>query len=215
MQPYFLPYFGYFQLIDAVDVWVCMDHATFIKKGYMHKNKIQNDITIRVPLIGASSNRNTSEILIDLSGRDWYKLNKTLHQKYSSEPYFSEAKSLLDDASENHNGTLAGFNFSIIQNIVDYLEIDTQLISSSLGLTDKSKSDGIIEIAKGLKASTYINAPGGADLYSKEYFLEKNVNLQFIWPNLIGEFKELSIFHLLCCYSKSELKLKLKNYKCI
>ena len=40
MQPYFFPYLGYFQLIQAVDVWVNMDHAAFKKKGFMHKNPV-------------------------------------------------------------------------------------------------------------------------------------------------------------------------------
>ena len=41
MQPYFFPYLGYFQLMNAVDLWVNMDHASFIKKGFMHKNIIE------------------------------------------------------------------------------------------------------------------------------------------------------------------------------
>ena len=195
---------GYFQLINAVDIWVCMDHASFINRGYMHRNKVRGDIPIRVPLIGASQNKNTREISIDLSCRDWNKVKKTLDLKYSEEPYFSIAKNLIDRASENDFQNLASFNFAMIKGIVDYLEIDTRLISSSIGLTSKIKSDGIIEIAKVFNGETYINAPGGIGLYDKEYFLKHNLRLQFLNPTLQGEFKDMSIFHLLSCYSKSE-----------
>ena len=212
MQPYFLPYLGYFQLIDAVDIWICMDHATFIKKGYMHRNKILDDIPIRVPLIGASQNRNTSEIHVDLNSRDWHKLEKTLYQKYSNTPYFTVAKGILDNAKSNNIGSLASFNFEIIQGIVDYLGMKTRLISSSLGMTEQSRSDGLIEITKGFKGTTYVNAPGGVNLYSKQYFAENELELQFIKPNLKGEFLEMSIFHLLCCYSREEINLVLKKY---
>ena len=212
MQPYFLPYLGYFQLIEAVDIWICMDHATFIKKGYMHRNKILDDIPIRVPLIGASSNRNTSEILVDLNSRDWHKLEKTLCQKYSNTPYFTVAKRILDNAKSKNIGSLSSFNFALIQGIADYLGIQTRLIPSSLGMTQQSRSDGIIEITKGFNGTTYINAPGGVDLYSKSYFAEKELKLQFIKPNLKGEFLEMSIFHLLCCYSRDEINLELKKY---
>ena len=40
MQPYAFPYFGYLQLMKAVDHFVFMDDVTFIKKGFMNRNKI-------------------------------------------------------------------------------------------------------------------------------------------------------------------------------
>ena len=40
MQPYFLPYIGYFQLINAVDVFVIYDDVNYIKKGWINRNTI-------------------------------------------------------------------------------------------------------------------------------------------------------------------------------
>ena len=40
MQPYFLPYIGYFQLISAVDVFVIYDEVEFTKKGWINRNRI-------------------------------------------------------------------------------------------------------------------------------------------------------------------------------
>ena len=40
MQPYAFPYFGYLQLMKAVDHFVFMDDVTFIKKGWMNRNKL-------------------------------------------------------------------------------------------------------------------------------------------------------------------------------
>ena len=40
MQPYFLPYLGYFQLINAVDVFVIYDNIKFTKKGWINRNRI-------------------------------------------------------------------------------------------------------------------------------------------------------------------------------
>ena len=66
MQPYFMPYLGYFQLIEAVDVWVNMDHVSFQKGSYMNRNVVAEGAAIRVPLLGASQNKNTRETAIDL-----------------------------------------------------------------------------------------------------------------------------------------------------
>jgi len=40
MQPYFLPYIGYFQLINAVDEFIIYDNIQFSKKGWFHRNRL-------------------------------------------------------------------------------------------------------------------------------------------------------------------------------
>lgn len=52
MQPYFFPYLGYFQLIDSVDVYVNLDHVSFMKRSYMTRNVLKNDTAIQVRVKG-------------------------------------------------------------------------------------------------------------------------------------------------------------------
>ena len=40
MQPYFMPYIGYFQMIKAVDKFVFYDDDNFIKQGWINNNLI-------------------------------------------------------------------------------------------------------------------------------------------------------------------------------
>ncbi len=56
MQPYLFPYYGYFQLIDAVDKFVIYDDVNYIKKGWVNRNKIiinGNEYLFTMPLSGA------------------------------------------------------------------------------------------------------------------------------------------------------------------
>ena len=60
MQPYFLPYIGYFQLIAAVDVFVVYDNIKYTKKGWINRNRMLLDGEARyftVPLQDASPSR--------------------------------------------------------------------------------------------------------------------------------------------------------------
>jgi len=53
MQPYFLPYIGYFQLIKSVDVFVIYDNIKYTKKGWINRNRmLQNgkDVIFSLPL---------------------------------------------------------------------------------------------------------------------------------------------------------------------
>lgn len=40
MQPYFVPYIGYWQLMNAVDEYVIYDDVNFIKGGWINRNRI-------------------------------------------------------------------------------------------------------------------------------------------------------------------------------
>ena len=55
MQPYFFPYLGYFQLIQAVDTFVFFDDVQFIKNGYINRNRILSDKWITIPIKKAST----------------------------------------------------------------------------------------------------------------------------------------------------------------
>ena len=73
MQPYFLPYLGYFQLMAAVDKFVIYDDVRFINRGWINRNRILvkgRDHLFTVPLRGASQNRNINEIAV-VAEKSW------------------------------------------------------------------------------------------------------------------------------------------------
>ena len=64
IQPYFLPYLGYFQLINYVDLVILYDNVQYTKKGWINRNKIIRDgklIDISIPLKKGSSTLNINE----------------------------------------------------------------------------------------------------------------------------------------------------------
>jgi len=65
MQPYLFPYLGYFQLAASVDRFVVYDDVTFIKNGWINRNRILlagAPHYLTVPLAGASSSRRIDEV---------------------------------------------------------------------------------------------------------------------------------------------------------
>jgi hypothetical protein len=211
MQPYFLPYLAYFQLISSVDIWVNLDYVTFIKQGYIHRNLVRDEMVIRVPCVGASSNTRINQIGLNFDSREWSKQTKTLDQLYSKFQYYDFVKEILVKASESTQN-LSEFNFRLIQNICAYLDIETELYSSSEGLTNRSKTEAVLEIVRYFKGSTYINSIGGKDLYEAQEFRDNGIELKFLQTSLIEEFKSLSVFHILAKYPKEMIKEKLNNY---
>lgn len=197
MQPYFMPYIGYWQLLNTVDKFVLYDNIQFTKKGWFHRNRILvNGVEkmFSLPLKKDSDFLNVNERIL---GDEYIKQNeKTLriiNNSYSKAPYFKIVFPLLEDIFHNDQNNLFDFVFNSIKVINKYLNIDTEIIRSSTIHIDHNNLKGenkVLAIAKELKANEYINAIGGIDLYSKDVFKENNIQLQFIKAQNI-EYKQL------------------------
>lgn len=221
MQPYFFPYIGYWQLISAVDTFVIYDDVNFIKQGWINRNNIivgEASYRISMQLIGASSFKLINEITI---GNNLEKLLKTINQTYRKSPYFESAYPVFQDVLCNNEKNLAKFLTASIKKICDFLEIKTHLIvSSELKKNNYLKGqDKVISICNLLQAKQYINATGGKELYTKEEFSKKNIELLFInsKPIKYKQFGEqfipnLSIIDILMFNDKSEVKGYLRSF---
>lgn len=217
MQPYFFPYFGYFQLISAVDTYVNLDHVSFMKRSYMTRNKIKGETPINIPVQGGSQNKKCSEIFVTLETQYIDKFKKKIYYLYGKNPLYDEInQGIIEPCFQEGVITISEFNLRIIKKICEYLEIETKIVDTSEGLTDRKKEEGLKEIVKKEGGSVYLNAIGGRKLYSKEDFKSNGIDLYFIE---MGEVKfdnpYSSILDLLYTYDQKHLKEELKNYKLV
>ena len=186
MQPYFLPYIGYFQLINAVDTFVIYDNIQFTKKGWINRNRILvngKDEYITLPLKKASDYLDINQRkLVDSFSEDKEKMLRKIMEVYKKAPYFVETYNLLNQIFDYKNSNLFEFIFHSVQVICTHCDIKTPfVVSSSINIDHTLKAEKkVLAICKELKASEYINPIGGTTLYDKNYFLEHRVNLYFL-----------------------------------
>lgn len=188
MQPYFFPYLGYWQLMNAVDKYVIYDDVNFIKGGRINRNTIllngqPHQINLR--LLKASPNKLINEISVLPDKIARTKLLKTITAAYGEAPYFSQVYPLLEAVILSDEDNLAEFLANSFRLINQYLEIKTELILSS-GI-DKNVSlkakEKVLQICQLLNADDYCNSIGGLDLYDKESFAEKGISLHYLKIN--------------------------------
>jgi hypothetical protein len=192
MQPYFLPYIGYWQLIKAVDVYVIYDDVAYIVRGWINRNNLLingEKKLFTISLNNASVNKLINEISI---ADDFKKFLMTLEHNYSKAPYFRDIMKLIQEIVKYDKSNLALFVANSIKIMLEYLRIDTKLLlSSSLDKDNRLKGkDRILNICKILGAADYYNAIGGMELYNKEEFLQNDINLYFLKANVVP-YKQL------------------------
>ena len=224
MQPYFLPYIGYFQLINAVDKFIVYDDVNFINRGWINRNNILvngNAQLFTISLHKASQNKLINEIeIID----DFQKFLRTIEIAYRKAPYFDVVYELLRRIVTYPEKQLARFILNSLREISAYLQLETEfLMSSSIKKNNLNRGQvKIMEICQLLGADAYINPKGGQELYDKSYFADHNVQLHFIDPmfssykQFKNEFVEgLSMLDVLMFNSKESISEMLDNYRLI
>ena len=217
MQPYFFPYIGYFQLIHAVDTYVNLDHVSFMKRSYMTRNTLKNNTGINVNVYNGSQNKSCNEVMVNFENKYIDKFNKTLQTLYTKSPYYSEViNSIIIPEFVDREISISQFNISIIKRICLYLDIQTNILNTSEGMTELKKGEGLKEITIKLNGNEYVNAIGGQALYNKEDFKQSNIDLYFVkMGDVEFDNKYSSILDLLFTYPKEHIQQQLLKYTLI
>lgn len=185
MQPYFFPYIGYFQLLNAVDVYVVYDDVNFIKGGWINRNSILvngKKTFINLLLNEASPNKRIMDITVKHDSIHEKKLLKTIEMNYGKAPFFKASFPIIEKIISDPEENLALYLFEHLKKICEYIGIRTELVLSSNIDKDNSLKgeDKVLEIFKLMNAGTYYNSIGGIELYSKENFEKNGLPLCFL-----------------------------------
>ena len=226
MQPYFLPYIGYFQLINSVDEFVIYDNIKYTKKGWINRNRILmngKDKVFSIPLSKASDTLDIIER--DISPQfDKQKLLAQLRGSYLKAPYFNDVWPIIESIILIEDKNLFRYVKNSLILVCNYLDINTEIVVSSDVKADHSlqSQDRVISICNSMSAKTYINPIGGIELYRKEDFKKSNLELKFI-KTMNFEYSQfdnlfvpgLSILDVIMFNSKNELKKIISSFELI
>lgn len=226
MQAYFMPYIGYFQLINAVDEFVIYDNIQYTKKGWINRNRILQggkDQYITLPLKKASDFLNIGERFLSETF-DRNKLVRQIKAAYHKAPYYSEIFEWLQSILCYEEDNLFSYIYHSVTEVCRYLDIITPIIISSQMQYDETLrgQDKVLAICKERQCDRYINAIGGTKLYRDFAFQKEKMELLFLKP-LLREYPQynnafipaLSIIDVLMFNSKEQVKQMLYEYELI
>lgn len=222
MQPYLLPYIGYFQLIAASDVFVIYDNVQYTKKGWVNRNRLLmngSDKVFTLPLQKASDYLEIRERRIAAD----FKRSKILNQfrgSYLKAPFFDDTYALLEEVFNFKEQNLFEFIRHALMLTLDQLGIKTKVITSSDVKADHQATgeDRVLSICGSLSAATYLNPHGGRALYRKKRFSQAGIDLRFLetmpfeYPQFSKPFiPNLSIIDVMMFNSPNRLRELIKT----
>jgi hypothetical protein len=178
MQPTFLPWIGYFDLITQVDTFVLYDDVQFAKQSWQTRNRIPtaNGITqLTVPLHHSPLDTLIFDIEID-NRKPWAKKHlKSIFYNYQKAPFFKEIYGFMEDFFQNDFEMLADMHAHFIRTVAQKIGIYTSIVKSSeLRVNKSNRVQRLIDICKKVDAEVYISTAGASD-----YMQEEDGNYQF------------------------------------
>lgn len=185
MQPSFLPWLGYFELIYQAEIFVLLDDFQFSVQSYHQRNRlfvnkgqvdwysvpVQKSLSFQKPLNKTLINENTP----------WRnKLWRRIQQNYGKTEYFSIYKTEISDWLLSHYSNLAEQNIAFIQLICKILGLEKRLLKSSEKSSEKQRSDRVVELLNWTGASRYYCAQGSFGyMFEDQVFPLKQVDVLF------------------------------------
>ena len=198
MQPYFLPYIGYFQLLASVDQFIVYDNIKYTKRGWINRNRMLlngTDIMFSLPLKKGTDSLNIVER--ELSAEfDRSKLLNQFRGAYSRAPHFELTYSVLEQIVRHEDANLFRYIHNSIVRLSEHLGIKTAIkISSEIGIDHKLKGqEKVLALCKVMGANTYINAIGGIELYDKARFEAQAIELRYIESSPLNYYQGQNVF---------------------
>ncbi|MBU1995662.1 MAG: WbqC family protein, partial [Candidatus Omnitrophica bacterium] len=157
MQPGYLPWLGFFELIDQCDQFVILDDVQYTKRDWRSRNKIRTKngwIWLTVPILSKGREEQLIkdvEINNDISWNNDH-LN-SIKINYSKAPFFDKYIEFFETLYNQRWEHLIDLNMDIIYFLTKEINISTPFVlSSSLSISNLSKNQRIIEICKKLNA---------------------------------------------------------------
>lgn len=209
MQPTYLPWIGYFDLINKVDIFVLFDSVQFEKRSWQQRNRIKGphgEVMLTVPVITKGRRFqliSVVEINQELCFFDGHL--KSIKHAYSKAPYFEQYFDVIQNNYDQRHSLLVDLNIDFITLFCRLLGIETKLIRSSSLPVDGKSSELLVNICNNLNAKEYHSPARSYDyIQDGDIFLKNNIKVKYhqfnhpIYQQRFGSFlSHLSVIDLL------------------
>lgn len=185
MQPYFVPYAGYFGLIAGTDLFVIYDCVQFPRRGWVHRNRLLDHAReprwLTLPIAKAQRTTRIADLEFRQDGASG--LLRQLGRFPALQAAASSPSALLQ-ALLRVEGRPVDYLQRLLEQVCLALELPFHCTRSSALALDPELAgqERILAIAEAVGARTYVNAAGGRALYEPEAFARRELELRFLPP---------------------------------
>jgi hypothetical protein len=187
LQSNYIPWKGYFDIIQKADVFVIYDEVQYTKNDWRNRNMIKTPTGMQwltIPVSQQSLNQKICETRISKSNWNMKHWN-ALAGNYAKAPFFRhfehELKTLYTSIDTEF---LSEINRQFIEKINTILEIPTEIVDSRLLDLKGDKNERLLDAVKKLNGTHYISGPAAKSYLDVNEF--EKASIQVEWMDYSG-----------------------------
>ena len=192
LQSNYIPWKGYFDIINSVDEFILYDEVQYTKNDWRNRNKIKTPdglLWLTIPVYHSLSQKINE---IKISDKIWGKKHwKTISQNYSKAKYFKEYKDIFEKLYNIEEEYLSIINYNFIIEINKILNIKTKISWSTDYKLVQGKTERLVDLCRQSGATEYISGPSAKDYINEELFHNENIKIKWIDYSGYPEYKQL------------------------
>lgn len=183
LQSNYIPWKGYFDLINSVDEFIVYDDMQYTKNDWRNRNKIktQNGVQwLTIPVVQERLDQKINETFV--FDKKWnIKHWRTIQQNYAKAPFFSSYKDVFEEAYLNiGTENLSEINCRLIRTVCSILDIKTNISLSSDYEYGEGKTERLVRLVKCVDGNEYISGPAAKDYLQEEMFDVEGIKVSWM-----------------------------------
>ncbi|MCP4649215.1 MAG: WbqC family protein [PVC group bacterium] len=183
MQPGYMPWLGFFDLMHKADLFVFLDDVQYTKRDWRSRNRIRTEEGWQWLSVPVFSKNRYKQLIKDVTINNtinWRRKHlNALELNYHKAEFFNNYYSGIKDIISQQWDSLCGLNINMIKLIADVLGIETPYILSSELNIKAAKSRRVLEICKELNADELYDSEAAAGFLDTSLFEKENIKVEF------------------------------------
>lgn len=185
-QSNYIPWKGYFDMINQVDEFVLYDEVQYTKRDWRNRNRIKTPQGIKWLTIPVTAHQFDIISEVEIADPDWNTQHwETIRHVYNKAPYFDDYGEIFESLYKEANQQfLSEINHHFLSSINALLEIKTPLSQSTEYPSRGNKSERLLSICRQLGADVYVSGPAAKVYLDVDIF--ENAGIAVEWMNYDG-----------------------------
>ncbi len=196
IQSNYIPWRGYFDIINRVDEFILYDDAQYTRRDWRNRNKIKTPnglewLTIPVEVKGKYNQKIKDTVIND---SNWAKKHWiTIKHNYNKAKFFRKFKYLFEELYlDCEEKNLSAINIRFINAINRLFGINTKMSwSMDYDLDFEERTETLVALCKQANAKIYLSGPKAKDYMDEDLFKREGINVEWMDYSNYPEYSQL------------------------
>jgi hypothetical protein len=194
LQSNYIPWKGYFDLINMVDLFIFHDDLQYTKGDWRNRNLIKTPKGVQWLTIPCGTDEHRLICEVELSDHSWQAKHWSLIKaNYERTEYFKQYRPFFEDIYLGAKWrSLSEMNQAIVTRISrELLGITTEFEDSRKYALTQRKAERVKELLIKCGADEYLSGPAAKDYLAEEFLAKAGIRLEWMSYNGYPEYPQL------------------------